>query len=238
MKLICVSSGSESGNCYLLQGNDGHFVVLDCGVSYKAIDKASGFQSGLIDFALVTHHHADHASGIPQLLKNGIDVYSNMEVSKKYMGVGALGDRHKDYLFGWNVIPFSVPHTNTDGTPVQNFAYIIEHDGERLLYMTDWMYCPYKLYKFNINHFLIAVNYTNLEEENAGNIQHVLQGHSSLDTAIEFLKTSMTDDCRSLLACHLSNRNADEQEVMAALTNVAPTLKTFRIMKKGITVEL
>lgn len=100
------------------------------------------------------------------------------------------------------------------------------------------MYCKFRLTKFNINHFLIAVNYTDLEDDGHGGIHHVLQGHSSLDTALEFLRVNVTDSCRSVIACHISERNADELKIIEGLVNTVPRVKTITIAKKGITYEL
>lgn len=238
MKLICVSTGSEQGNSYLLQSADGRYIVLDCGVSYKAIEKACGFDTWLIDFALASHGHTDHSSGIKGLLHNGIDVYSNQEVADKIRGVKCLKEKSAVRICGWKVISFIVSHTHNTGEECLNYAYLIEKDGEKLLYMTDWMFCRYDLSPFNINHFLIAINYTELDAEEAGKNNHVLHGHSSLETALEFLKTSMTDSCRSIVACHLSERNADELKIMEGLVTTAPTVRTLAIAKKGMRYAL
>lgn len=150
-----------------------------------------------------------------------------------------LDTKHRTSIDGeWNVVPFEVPHTNSDGTECQNYAYLIDRLGERLLYMTDWMFCRYDLSPFNINHFLIAINYTELDVEEAGKKNHVLHGHSSLDTTLEFLKTSMTDACKTVIACHLSSRNADESKIVRELTELVPETVNVVIAKKGMTLTL
>ena len=237
MKITCASSGSESGNCYALQSDDGHYILLDCGVSYKVIERACNYETGKIDFALCSHVHEDHAYGIPKLIGSGIAVYSNSEVYAKYQGTKILSPNKVFSEAKWKVIPFSVPHTHNTGEPCENYAYIIFMDGQKLLYLTDWMYCKYDLSRYNINHFLIAVNYTDLEDDNQGKIGHVVRGHSSLETVKEFLRTSMTDSCKNILACHLSNRNADADQILTELTELAPT-SNVAIMKKGTTYTL
>ena len=182
---------------------------------------------------------SDHTKYIKDLKTTNIPIYGNKSVHEKFPGVHVLDTRHRTSLDGeWDVIPFEVPHTHSDGTECQNYAYLIDRLGERLLYMTDWMFCRYDLSPFNINHFLIAINYTELDAEEAGKNNHVLHGHSSLETALEFLKTSMTDACRSIIACHLSQRNCDELKVMEGLVNTAPTVRTLAVAKKGIRYTL
>lgn len=183
---------------------------------------------------------SDHTKYIKDLQGTGIPIFGNPSTQKKFSCVHTtvLPNRRTEVGDAWYIIPFEVPHTNSDGTECQNYAYLIEKCGERFLYMTDWMYCPYNLKPFNINHFLIAVNYTDLEDNESGKINHVLRGHSSLETVKGFLKASMTDACRSIIACHLSSRNADELKVMETLIEIAPTVRNLYIAKKGTTYIL
>lgn len=112
------------------------------------------------------------------------------------------------------------------------------------LYATDFQYIgnngkEYSFKSFNINHFLIAVNYTDLDDEDkSGKISHVVRGHSSLETVKEFLKTSMTDACKTVIACHLSSRNADESKIVRELTELVPETVNVVIAKKGMTLTL
>lgn len=181
---------------------------------------------------------SDHSKNAKNYLHNGIDVYSNQEVAEKIRGVKCLKEKSAVRMSGWKVIPFIVPHTHNTGEECLNYAYLIEKNGEKLLYMTDWMYCRYDLSPLNINHFLIAINYTELDAEEAGKNNHVLHGHSSLETALKFLKTSMTDACKTVIACHLSSRNADESKIVRELTELVPETVNVVIAKKGMTLTL
>jgi len=101
------------------------------------------------------------------------------------------------------------------------------------LYMTDWMYCPFDLGKFKINHFIIAVNYSDEISE-----RHVLNGHSSLNTAVKFLESSMTDSCKSISICHVSDRNADENLILETIKQLAGSNVKVNICHKGEVVNL
>ena len=236
MILHCVKSGSD-GNSYILESN-GSQIILDMGCNWQLVQKACGYNVSNIDFALVTHVHSDHSEYIPQLKRPGIPVYTNAEVYAKYSNTQVVREQRVFKECGWKAIPFSVPHTNNTGDdPCQNYAYMISKDGECFLYMTDWMYCPYDLSKFSINHFLIAVNYTELEDDKVGKIGHVLRGHASLETTKGFLASSMTSACRNIICCHLSQRNADEALIIRELTELAPNVNV-RIAKKGQSYQL
>lgn len=181
----------------------------------------------------------DHSAHAKDFIKNGIPVYTNAESAKKSNGACICKPNTKTYLYtsDW-FVPFEVPHTDNDGiTPCQNYAFLFEFGGERILYMTDWMYCPFDLSKFNINHFVLAVNYTDLDSDE-GKSNHVLRGHSSLETTVDFLKTSMTDACKSISLCHLSERNADENLILDTIKNLVNDKINVNICKKGEVINL
>lgn len=237
MNLFIVNSGSM-GNCYLLESNK-NLLVLDAGIPWKSLVRACNYNLFSINAVLISHEHGDHVKCAEDLNTACIPIFGNRAVKAKFPYVHELPKARSADVGGWKVIPFEVPHTHGDGTECQNYAYLIERNCERLLYMTDFMFCPYNLSKFNINHFLIAVNYTDLDDEDkSGKISHVVRGHSSLETVKEFLKTSMTDACKTVIACHLSSRNADESKMVRELTELVPETVNVVIAKKGMTLTL
>lgn len=238
MKLITVSTGSEQGNCYLIESDDGRYTALDCGAKWKDVMVATGFSVYHLESALLTHKHQDHAAHAKDFIKNGIPVYTNAETAEGITGACVCKENSRKYLHRYNwFVPFAVPHTNTDGSDCKNFAYLICIDGEKFLYMSDWMYCEFDLSKFDINHFVIAVNYTDLDAEE-GKSSHVLRGHSSLETTVDFLKTSMTGACKSISLCHLSERNADENLILDTIKNLVNDKINVNICKKGEVINL
>ena len=56
MKLITVGTGSEQGNCYLIESN-GKYIALDAGCSWKGVMIACGFNVCAIQAAFLTHAH-------------------------------------------------------------------------------------------------------------------------------------------------------------------------------------
>lgn len=147
-----------------------------------------------------------------------------------------LKERSWTDIEGCKVLPIPVKHTNNDGTECPNQAFVIERDGERLLYMTDWQFCKYRLSSLHINHFLIGVNYSEIPE--GENRDHVLHGHASLKTVKEFLKVNVTEDTRTILACHLSELNADPDKIYQELVDIAPYGCLVDIAEKGKVFDL
>ena len=223
MKLHTIRSGS-SGNCHILECN-GRKILLDLGVRWKEILNAIDYDLSAIDFALVDHAHQDHALSVPQAVRNGIPCYGNAEKCTP------LPDRTWTDISGWKILPIPIHHTNNDGSDCPNQAFVIQKDGERLLYMQDWQFCRYRLTQLKINHFVIGINYTEIPD--GENRDHVLHGHASLDTVKDFLMTNITAGTRSIIACHLSDQNADPEKIYRELVDIAPDGCLVGIAEKG-----
>ena len=68
---FCSLASGSSGNCYLIK-NDNTVLLLDAGISFKAIKtglESFGILPGDIDGILITHDHIDHVKGLRTLLK-------------------------------------------------------------------------------------------------------------------------------------------------------------------------
>lgn len=68
-----IGSGS-SGNCYLVNINNTK-ILLECGLTFKKIQKDLGYRVSELDACLVTHEHMDHAKAVKDLMKAGINCY-------------------------------------------------------------------------------------------------------------------------------------------------------------------
>ena len=56
MRIKCLGTGSK-GNAYALQDNEGHILLLDCGINVKEIKIGIDFQVSKIVGCLITHSH-------------------------------------------------------------------------------------------------------------------------------------------------------------------------------------
>lgn len=225
MILRCLGSGSEEGNSYLLESQTGRIAILDLGVRWKDIQRAVDFDYSQLDFALVSHLHRDHSIAVKDAVRNGIPCFGECSLCTP------LPERKWTDISGWKVLPIPVKHTNNDGSECPNQAFVVQREGQRLLYMTDWQFCKYRLTSLHINHFLIAVNYS--ENPEGENRDHVLHGHASLDTVKDFLLTNMTDRTRSIICCHLSEYNCDPVKVLNELRGISNDKVFIEIAQKG-----
>ena len=240
MKLTVAGSGS-SGNCYILE-DSGRKLILDAGCKDSDIKRGLNYDVMGVDACLVSHEHGDHCKYAPQILKIGADCYTGHKaVEPIYEATGALLkpllERRWNHIGHWSVIPIEVNHD------VPCYAFIIGcPSGESIMYATDFSYvgCNGKEYTFksiNIKHFLIAVNYSTDPSEKIEYRGHIYGGHSSLTNVLDFLQGSITNDCKSIVACHLSENHADEEKIKTELSKLSQTAQVG-IAKKGMVFDL
>lgn len=228
MHLKIVSTGS-SGNCYILESN-GRRMILDLGIPWKSVIGAINFNRIGIDGALISHDHQDHSYSVMNAIRYSIPCFGLFEPCTVLTPVrwSKIGD--------WYVLPFDAKHTNNDGSDCESYGFIIKKDSETFCYLTDLMYCKYNLKPFEINHFLIGVNYTDLPDDERK--MHVLKGHCSLDTAKAFIENNITDNTRTVIACHLSEIHADPDRIYTELNDITPDSVKVYIAENGARYQL
>ena len=239
MKLITVGTGSKC-NCYLIE-KDGYYIALDAGCTWKNVLKGCGFSVGALDACLITHVHLDHCSYCVDFVKNGIPCYADEDAACALSlvfrtHIYRLKDKKMFSVCSgrYRVFPFQVPHEET-----HNSAFIIIwEDGTKLFYATDFEYIPFTLKSWNIDHFLIAVNHSEEIPEDAKAREHRLRGHSSLETVKKFLELSVTDNCKSVTACHLSGEYADPDRIQTELRSILGNKIQVNIARRGETIDL
>lgn len=128
-------------------------------------------------------------------------------------------------------------HTNGDSSECPCYGFLIEHEEMgRLLYITD---CEFVKYKFkNIDHLLLGVNYANdLVVDDGAKFTHLKLGHLSLETAIDFVKTTAEhSNLKNVIMCHLSSSNADGEYFINEMQKAVNS--TILVAKKGMAAEL
>lgn len=114
-------------------------------------------------------------------------------------------------------------HTNADGSECPCYGFLIKHpELGRMLYITDTNLVKWKFK--DIDHILISCNYQSkyVTDEEQAKRKHVLRGHMELQTVIDFLKANATDRLKTVTLCHLSDRNANAEEMLAEVRKVVP----------------
>lgn len=217
MKLKCISTGS-SGNCYLLQADNGETLILDCGIGIKEIKKGLDWNIKDVAGVLCTHKHLDHSKSLGNFKKMSIPVFAPYQrnYNKKNYGGFTI------YPFPLQTLDGNWTHTDANGEPCPIFGFLITHpEMGKMLYITD---CELIKWKFNdINHVLLGVNYDKdlVDKDNDPKIKHVFRGHLSIDTACDFVRANYSDSLQNVIMCHLSSENADRDSFVEKMKKVA-----------------
>lgn len=214
MKLKCISTGS-SGNCYLLQADNGETLILDCGIGIKEIKKGLDWNIKDVVGVLCTHKHLDHSKSLDNFKKMSIPVFAPYQrnYNKKNYGGFTI------YPFPLQTLDGNWTHTDANGEPCPIYGFLITHkEMGKMLYITD---CEVIKWKFkDVNHILLGVNYDkDLVDTDNPKANHVFRGHLSIDTACDFVKANDSDSLQNVIMCHLSSENADKDSFIEKMKN-------------------
>lgn len=232
-----IGSGS-SGNCYLVNIN-GTQLLLECGLSFKIIQKALNFKLSNVSACLVTHEHGDHSKAVKDLMKNGINVYATkgtfeaLNVSG-HRAISFRKDKVDTYCYHFfnrfMILPFEAVHDVRE--PVSFYIQDI-HTKESLLFITDTAYIKYKIP--NVDVLMVECNYVKSvidKKVQDGKLHHVLRNrivknHLSLETLKEALKQADLSNLKEMYVLHLSDSNSDEKYILEELQKL--TGKSIKI---------
>ena len=217
MSITHLGTGSR-GNSTLLEAG-GVCVLLDQGFSGKQLEKRlnrMNLSPSDIDCIMISHHHGDHGGGAAIAQKKwGIQILANertaMELNLDPMKTTYFGSldliRVGDEL---SILTVPVPHSGSD-----NVAFVANYRGERAAVITDLGSWTDELVKHvhNCQHISIEANY---DEDllNNGPYPFSLKerirsrgGHLSNKQTGEFLAEVCTENTRSIVLTHLSEKN-------------------------------
>ena len=164
------------------------------------MQKYTNFRTAELDGCIVSHNHGDHAAYIYQYIRAGIEVYGNMEVAEKHPGVHLIPERQRWKIGHFEVVPFNLPHEG-----VENYGYLIKTQScTWTLFATDFEYFPMHFRNMKIANWIIAVNHDEVSDNHPAR-EHVLLGHSSVDTVKNILAVNKTKAMKNVLLIHMSD---------------------------------
>lgn len=217
MKLICLDSGS-SGNCYILDGG-AEALIVEAGVSFLEVKKALDFNIRKIAGVVVSHSHRDHSGYAGEYERAGIPVWRPYETGDQRRMCGRF-----------LIFQFELVHD----VPCCGF-YIAHPEMGSLVYASDTEYIKYRFH--HPTHILVEANYSaDLIDPAAVNRDHVLTGHMSLQTTLDFLAANNSPELMNVVLCHLSQDNADPDPFREAAKKVVSC--PVHIAEPGLMVEL
>lgn len=220
LSLKVIGSGSK-GNCYLLNYND-ETLILDCGMSIKEVKKGLNFNISRVVGAICSHVHGDHFLSVKDFRNMGIQVY---EGYKDY-GTKKMGS--------FKIKAFQLPHDD-----VENCGYYITVGNQKILYMTDFIFCRYRFTKQCVDHILIECNYQQeLISEDLPQYYHKIKGHASLKTCKDFIEINKTDNLKNVLLLHMGGNTCNPMECVEEIQNVVGENVYVNYARKGLEISL
>jgi phosphoribosyl 1,2-cyclic phosphodiesterase len=208
MKINIISSGSK-GNAYIIEKNNAALLV-ECGVNFKAIQEAIGFDLLKIKACLVSHEHGDHSKAWKQVVGAGIPMYAStgtydaLKVGHEDR-IGRLKQGYLGEVFGFLVGSFTANH---DAAEPLNFII------DRVLFITDNYKLQFDLSAFKFTCVMIEANYCDeLIKGKADDFvnKRRFRSHMSFQTALLTLKTLDLSECKQIILIHLSDGYMDEK---------------------------
>lgn len=219
MNLHVIATGS-GGNCYILDTPRGK-LLLDCGVRIRDIKEALGFDLTSVVGCLLTHEHKDHSKAAAELMVLGVDVYTSAGTARACKLEGhRLHIEQDGWMFdvgrGIKVMAIATQHD-----AAEPLGFVINVNGEQLLYATDTYYLSY-IFK-GLNYIIIECNYMlDTLDANiaAGRIprelrRRLLKSHFELHNLVGFLQASDLKKCRQIILIHLSDGNSDARRMVS-----------------------
>ena len=229
IEIQTLATGS-TGNCYYV--TDGVTpILIECGISFKQIQKKLNFQTTDIAACLITHEHMDHCKGIDGVLKAGIRCYMSKGTKTalnrdKHHRIKTVENKKQFTIGTWTILPFDVQHD-----VAEPFGFLLVNDaGDKLLFASDTYYIKYKFQ--GLTHLMIECNYCQSVldvNEQTGRIhpsmrKRVMKSHFSMENVLEFLKVNDLSKLQEIWLLHLSDSNSDEQLIRQEVAKVTGKL--------------
>ena len=231
-------ASSSEGCAYLLSGGGASSpLLIDCGISFKALQRALDFKVSSLAGCLISHSHQDHCKAASHLTNAGVDCYASRE-TWEHIGDNPILSYHRCFelhhmptdngfnrVGDWGVVAFEAKH-DCEGT----LGFVIDSpQGDRLLYLTDSCYSKYTFP--NLTHIAVECNHsTELMKQNVitGHIDRsrysrTAKNHMSLERLLDMLKANDLSKVQKITLLHLSDANSDEvmfKEAVAKATGV------------------
>lgn len=221
MRFYSLGSGS-SGNSTLIE-NDGHYILIDVGLTQKElISKLNELEINLlkIEAVLFTHAHIDHIRSIKCF---------NDDI--RYGVGGTVSLPAKNYLIPYNTYIlfgleiFVIPASHDTET----INFVIKNKEETLVYITDTGYISSRNLKYlsNADYYFFESNHDvkMLMESNRPVFlkQRILSdaGHLSNENASEYLMNLIGEKTKQIMFVHLSDVANTPEVCLSTFFNIA-----------------
>ncbi len=216
-------ASSSSGNAYAVSDAK-TTLLLECGLTYKKLQKAAGFDLNKFSACLVTHCHSDHSKCVKDLLQRGIPVYMSYGTAQALeIDAPRLVEHMEQFNVGsLDIVAFATFH---DSAEPLGFLIKSRVDGDVLAFATDTVNLRYKFPGLNI--LAIEANYDReiLDrcEKLPEKVRHrITNSHMEIDTLCDYLRSLDLSKCREIHLLHLSDAMSREVHFIEKVTRAVP----------------
>lgn len=227
-------ASSSSGNAYSV--SDGEtMLLLECGLTYKKLQKAVGFEINKFAACFVSHCHADHSKCVNDLLKRGMPVYMSYGTAEALgvEGVELIEHMEQFRVGSFDCIPFDVYH---DAEEPLGFLIKSRVDGDIFAFATDTVNLRYKFPGLNL--LAIEANFDPAilvrSERMPEKVRHRIENtHMSIEVLCDYLRTMDLSQCREIHLLHLSDSTSHEGHFLNKVRRVVPPHVNVSVCCKG-----
>ena len=219
---------SSSGNLFCLETSNSN-ILIDCGVSYRAVCAGLRAINKTIDdisSIIITHEHSDHIKGLPLLIKkNDIPIYTCDKTAEFIRKLLIENKTSPDKLNNIYEVEYNIPFKINDLeiTPfqishdaVKPCGYMISDGKKVLTFATDLGYISEQNYDYmKYSDFLVIESNYDVTMLNYGPYPYPLKqriassiGHLSNDITAKTITNLVKNEGKSnFLLAHLSQNN-------------------------------
>lgn len=216
-------ASSSHGNAYIISDKDTR-ILLECGVSYRKLQKLAGFKVTDIAACLVSHEHKDHSKCVSDIVASGIPVYMSGGTAEELDVAGVQSIAHgEQFTIGTiDVVPFNTFH---DAREPLGFLFRSQIDSEVLVFATDTVNLAYRFPGVTI--LAIEANY---EKEILARCERIPEKvrhritncHMEIDMLCNYLRSIDLSSCREIYLLHLSDATSHEGHFVNKVCRAVP----------------
>lgn len=222
MRFTALASSSH-GNAYIVS-DESTKILLECGLSYRRLQQASGFSLTDMAACFITHEHKDHAGCYPDLLKDGMRVYASegTAAALECEEITTMEERRPVTVGTLEVMPFRVFHD-----AAEPFGFLVRSldDGDKLAFATDTVNLRYQFP--GVTMLAVECNYAvQILEQNERMPEKVRKriknSHMEVSRLCGWLSELDLSVCREIYLLHLSDADSHEADFVRMVQEVVP----------------
>lgn len=200
-------ASSSKGNAYVV--TDGQTrLLLECGLTYKELQKRLDWRLSGMDGCLVTHEHNDHAKAVRQVIDSGVPVYmsegTTLALNLDADHVHILTEKKTAAVGTFKILPFAVKHDAEEP-----LGFLLVSGTDKLLFATDTENIVYRF--AGLTGIAIECNHDAARMDDTEPwVYRAKKNHMDIGRLCEYLRKTDLSKVRHIWLLHMSERHGNE----------------------------